>query len=82
LNNSIEVLKISHLIYKIPFIHQKLHVLNLKEKNTDLSISKVFQTNSVYAIYNSIAYVQQAHKNQANLISELNHQVYASFTTT
>lgn len=32
----------------------------------------MFWTNSVYAIYTSIAYVQQAYKNQANLISELN----------
>lgn len=44
------------------------------EKNTDLSIYKVFQTSLAHAIDTSIACVQQAHKNQANFILELNDQ--------
>lgn len=35
----------------------------------------MFQTSLVYAIDPSTAYVQQAHKNKANLILELNDQM-------
>lgn len=67
--------------------HQNLSIFNLqntlnssqiayfftwRKKPPELWIENVFKISSIYAIYTFIACGEQAHKNQASLILELN----------